>query len=156
MKKLLAGIFVLSVFPAFAQISETTEGCLYSKHEIEAAFEAKVIKINGAKITNARWGEGKFLSCDYVGSIHFTLAQEISGRNTDLPKKLPHPSIGGIEQIPSDPDGAYWRIAGPSILHLIYFRGNTQTKIIIADIDTRNPSQLANVKTQALKLRRIP
>jgi uncharacterized protein (TIGR03067 family) len=157
MKKLFALIFALVISPASAQTGETTEGCLYSKDEIKAAFGGEVSKFYGTKMTHERWGGGKILFCHYVlrsSSISsLSLVLSTSGTNTDLPKKLPDPWMKGTEPIPDDPDGALWRIAGPSSLHLIYFRGNTQTKIDI----THDPYKpLLDIQWRALKLRRIP
>jgi len=159
MKNLLAFIFALAIPLVSAQAaeagSETTEGCLYSRDEIKTAFGGEVTKIYGIKMAPAQWGGRKLLSCHYVigypSISSLTLGLAISGQNTDLPKKLPD-WVKGTEQIPGDPDGALWRIAGPSSLQLIYFRGNTEIKIDI----THDSSQLANIKRQALMLRRVP
>jgi hypothetical protein len=156
MKKLFAFFFALIIFPVSAQTGETTEGCLYSKDEIEAAFGGEVTKIYGTKISDARWVGSKILFCHYVvrssSMSSLSLVLSTSGKNTELPKKLLDPWMMGTKPIPSDPDGALWRIAGPSSLHLIYFRGNTQTKIDI----THDQSQLTDLKRQALLLRRVP
>ena len=155
MKNLYAFILALVICPASAQTTKTAEGCLYSRDEIEAAFGGEVIKFYGTK-TNAKRQGGQILFCHYVvGSrsvSSLTVVLASSGRGTELPKKLPDPWMKGAEPIPGGADGALWRIAGPSSLQLIYFRGNTQTKIVIY----HGPSQLANVKKQALELRRIP
>lgn len=155
MKNLYAFILALVICPACTPTTKTAEGCLYSREEIKAAFGSEVTKFYGTK-THPKRGEGHISFCHYVvGSpsvSSLTVVLASSGRNTELPKSLPDPWMKGTESIPGDADGALWRIAGPSSLQLIYFRGNTQTKIVIY----HDPSQLDNVKRRALELRRIP